>query len=145
MMRPNHIGSTLGLGLLLASCAGDPQQTPFEITISRGGGFTGLVRGYHLHDDGRVVAWSRMPGQPDSVLWQTQSHPDSVGRLRAGLERSGTLGRTYRLASNMTTAITYSAGDSSYTWSWGQAGPKKLHDWYDRARQFCDRQKPDEE
>ena len=78
-----------------------------------------------------------MPGKRDSVLWQATAHADSVGHLRVELERSGALGTVHRRTGNMTTTITYSTRDSSFTWSWGSAGPENLREWYRQAHRFC--------
>ena len=103
------------MGLLLVSCAGDSHHTPFQITLSRGGGFAGLVSGYHLHEGGGIEAWSRLPGRGDSVLWRTTVPADSIDYLRDGLERSGALTTIYRRSGNMTTSVAYTTQDTSFT------------------------------
>ena len=133
------------LGLLFVSCAGESQHAPFQITLSRGGGFSGFFRGYHLYEGGRIEAWSHMPGKRDSVLWQTQVHPDSIGRLRDGLERSGALETVHRSNGNMTTHVSYSTDDTTFSWSWGNSGPQNLEDWYSRTNRFCAHVEPVEE
>ena len=125
------------LALLLISCAVDSQQGPYQITLSRGGGFTGLVRGYHLYEGGKVEAWSRMPGSRDSLLWQTKVHPDSVKQIRDGLESSGALATIHRRSGNMTTSVAYTTDDTSFSWSWGDSAPKNLKEWYQQAHRFC--------
>ena len=128
------------MGLLLVSCAGDSHHTPFQITLSRGGGFTGVVSGYHLHEGGGIEAWSRMPGKGDSVLWSTTVPADSIDYLRDGLERSGALTTIYRRSGNMTTSVAYTTQDTSFSWSWGSSAPKNLKDWYQQTQRFCVRQ-----
>ena len=119
---------------------GSQVEDAFAITLARGGGFTGLVRGFHLYSDGKVAAWRRYPAQPDSVLWTVQVEPGKIAEFARQLERTGALKKAHAATGNTTTRIVYSLPDSGYTWSWSNAGaaPAELKQWYVRVRQFCE-------
>ena len=112
--------------------------------MSRGGGVTGLVRGYRLHDDGRVEAWQQRPGKIATLRWQQQVTENRVLVLQEGLEATGALGTLHRETGNMTTRVTYDRPDTSYTWSWTGDPPEELARWYGETCRFCAALAPDE-
>jgi hypothetical protein len=111
----------------------------YKITLSSGGGFTGLYRGYHLYGDGRVEGWEQRVGKGDSLLWQRSVEVAWVERLHDGLLASGALDMRYNKAGNMTAVIAYETADTTYRWSWDQSreAPVELSAWYEEARAFC--------
>jgi hypothetical protein len=111
--------------------------------LSRGGGVTGLVRGYHLHDDGRVEAWQRRPGKPQTLRWQRQVAAHEVLDLQRDLEATGALKAAHRETGNMTTRLTYDRPDTSYAWSWTGDPPEELAAWVGETRRFCAALAPD--
>ena len=62
---------------------------PFKITISSGGGFTGLYRGFRLYSTGRVERWERFAAGGDSVLWVTAVDPGQIEFWGASSSRAG--------------------------------------------------------
>ena len=117
-----------------AESAGD-----YKITLSSGGGFTGLYSGYHLYGDGRIEAWQQPLGKGDSLLWQRSVEAALVERLHGQLLRSGALAKRYDTAGNMTAIIAYETADTTYRWTWNQSGlaPAELAAWHKEARAFC--------
>ncbi len=118
---------------------GSQSLNAFKISVATGGGFTGLVRGFYLHSDGKVEAWRRFPAQPDSILWAVQADPEKIAEFARQLEGTGALKIAYETTGNMTTRIVYSLPDTSYAWSWSNASdaPAELKEWYGKVRQFC--------
>ena len=114
-------------------------QDTFKISIATGGGFTGLVRGFYLHADGKVEAWRRFPAQPDSILWTVQTDPGKIAEFVQQLEQTSALKKVYEETGNITTRIIYFLPDTSYTWSWSNAvgEPLGLREWYAQIWQFC--------
>lgn len=111
----------------------------YKITLSSGGGFTGLYSGYNLHGDGRVESWQRPLGKGDSLLWQRSLDATTVERLREKLLASGALTKRYDMAGNMTAVVVYETADTTYRWSWNQSGkaPHELAAWYKEVRALC--------
>jgi len=111
----------------------------YKITLSSGGGFTGLYRGYHLYGDGRIEGWQQRVGKGDSLLWQRSVEVASVERLHGRLLASGALGKRYNKAGNMTAVIAYETADTTYRWSWDQSreAPVELGSWYEEVRALC--------
>ena len=116
---------------------------PFQISLSRGGGFTGLVRGYRLHANGQVEAWQSRPGQPAKVTWQQQVDITRVRAVQEDLEATGVLGAVHSNTGNMTTRVTYDLPDTIYSWSWTGDPPAELAAWYSETRQWCAALAPD--
>lgn len=114
-------------------------QDAFKISVATGGGFTGLVRGFYLHADGKVEAWRRFPAQPDSILWTVQADPGKIAEFVQQLEKTSELKKVHEETGNITTRIIYSLSDTSYTWSWSNAvgAPLGLKEWYAQVWQFC--------
>ena len=115
---------------------------PFTITISSGGGFTGLYRGFRLYSTGRVERWERFAASGDSVLWVTAVDPGQIEVWGRKLEESGALSRSYRGTGNMTASVSYGRPDTTYRWSWASTGivedgPPELWQWYEDVEQFC--------
>lgn len=114
-------------------------QDVFKISVATGGGFTGLVRGFYLHADGKVEAWRRFPAQPDSILWTVQADPGKIAEFVQQLEQTSALKKVHEATGNITTRIIYSLPDTSYNWSWPNASgtPAELKEWYGKVWQFC--------
>lgn len=114
-------------------------QNAFKISVATGGGFTGLVRGFYLHADGKVEAWRRFPAQPDSILWTVQADPGKIAEFVQQLEKTSEFKKVHEETGNITTRIIYSLSDTSYTWSWSNAigAPLGLKEWYAQVWQFC--------
>lgn len=118
------------------------QGKTFKITISAGGGFTGLVKGFKLYSSGKVEHWQRFPAQNDSILWSHKVNANQIAEFKQQLEQSGMLRKTIRETGNMTTIVTFETPDSNYTWSWRGVGaqgniPKELKIWSESVREFC--------
>lgn len=115
----------------------------FTLSIATGGGFTGLVSGYTLHSDGRVTHWQRYPAGKDTMLWSTHADSTHIAQLRQMLLDAGMTQETIRGSGNITTTVSYTTADSTYTWSWSGTGPEsdlppEVARWYRRVERFCD-------
>ena len=113
---------------------------PFTLTLSSGGGFSGLTQGYTLTPAGEAKAWQKRPGAPESVTWSKQIPPDSIVAFAIALEAY--LGVELKETGNMTTRILYALPDSTYRWSISGAGaspdaPEPFRTWYARAEAYC--------
>ncbi len=114
-----------------------PANVPFRISISTGGGFTGLSTGYTLSYDGRVEHWQRFAGGEYTVLWSEQSSAAKIGAFRMQLESLGMLGKQIRQSGNMTTTVKLALPDTTYSWYWGQLEKTELTDWAQDVESFC--------
>lgn len=120
-----------------------PEETgSFHITISSGGGFTGMVTGYTLSSDGRLTQWQRHPSGGDSVLHETHVDPRQVATFKGDLEKAGMF--TYQLngTGNVTRYVTFSTSDTTYRWSWPAGAPStkvpsKVVRWFHKIETFC--------
>ncbi len=118
------------------------QDVSFKITISEGGGFSGQVKGYHLLADGTVQHWQQVPGQKESILWQSKQDPATILKIKNQLEKSSALEKEYTEKGNMTTTVTYVLPDTTYTWSWPGVGamgnvPPEFRQWFAEVTKFC--------
>ena len=122
--------------VVLSACRHtEPQraQPEFRITLSHGGGFTGMTSGHHLRSDGTLTAWRRGLAQDEQIEWTVQ-HTKEDARLRAeGLRHAVGSWRSDQLG-NMTTHLEFTLCDSIWTWTWpgnqAPAGaPQSLSDW----------------
>ncbi len=127
--------------------SGGPSATPahllFQMSLMRGGGFTGLYSGYCLYESGRVDYVRQFPGRAykDSIMWTAQADPARVASFRDALMASGVFKQKLEGADNMTTVVTYKAGNENLRWSWGDTGsagvPEKLLAWYEEVTEYC--------
>ena len=120
------------------------QRTEFKITLSSGGGFTGMYSGYHLYASGLLEAWQKRAAGGDTLLWMQQVDPERIERIRAQLAASGALDKRYDGAGNMTVIVNYATADTVYRWSWdrGREEPTELAMWYQRTRRYCVENRP---
>ena len=114
-----------------------PAIVPFQISISTGGGFTGLSTGYTLSHDGRVEHWQRFAGGEYTALWSQQSSAAKVGAFRMQLESLGMLGKQIQQSGNMTTTVTLALPDTTYNWYWGLLEKTELTGWAQDVEMFC--------
>lgn len=126
------------------SSAGTPggavPSQPFTITLSSGGGFSGLTSGCTLTSLGEAKAWRKRPGAPEDVLWTRKAKADSAIAFAEALKEF--LSVDLEETGNMTTRIQYTLPDSTYRWSISGAGaspqdPEPFRTWYARAEAFC--------
>lgn len=113
-----------------------------KMTIATGGGFTGLWNGYSLYPDGKIERWQRFPAKADSILQTVHTDNSKVTEFSQNLLQSGMIGKTYQNPGNMTTVITFTLPDTTYSWSWSGTGatedlPVELKNWYKVVQQFC--------
>lgn len=121
---------------------GTTQIDTVELTIARGGGFTGLYKGYTLHSDGQVVHWQRFGAGPDSVLWKAQDNSGKIHDFVNQLEESEVLTKNIQETGNITTIVTLELPDTSHTWSWPGSGvndstPDIFKEWYSLVENYC--------
>ncbi len=117
-----------------------PTSKPFTLTLSTGGGFSGLVEGYTLTSQGEVRAWKKRPGAPETTQWTKKDAPDSAMALAKSLQEF--LSVDLQETGNMTTTIRYTVADSTWHWSissMGASAPgsEPLQAWYARAIAYC--------
>lgn len=115
-------------------------SSPFTLTLSSGGGFTGLYQGCTLTSQGEVKGWQRRTGAPESVAWTVQDRPDSIFALAKDLENY--LNVELEEAGNMTMRIRFELPDTAHQWSISGSGasaeaPEPFRTWYARAEAYC--------
>ena len=115
---------------------------PFTLSISHGGGFTGLTTGCTLYADGQVERWERLPARQPSVLETRQVEPLRIADFKQQLERAGILDTTLQETGNMTIVVTYDAADVRHTWAWNahdrsDTVPPALRQWHRSVKEFC--------
>ena len=118
------------------------QKEAFKITIASGGGFTGLYKGYTLHSEGQVMHWQRFAAGRDSTIWAAQGAANKILNFKLQLEKSGAPRQTIQETGNMTTTVTLTLQDTSYTWSWPGTGvndntPDIFKEWYLLVEKYC--------
>ncbi len=100
----------------------------FQIVITRGGGFTGQVKGFSLSSTGEVRHWQKMPGGEEEIVWETTVERDSIHIFQKELLASGAMEEKLESPGNVTTAIQYHADDVVRSWMWGgHAEAKEFH------------------
>lgn len=138
----------LGFALMTMTCQHcfSKKETPpdnpvYSISFSEGGGFTGLKKGYTIHNDGNAEHWEHYPARDKTILWKKQTQSDKIAGFRMDLEQSDILKKRYKDAGNMTTILTYQVADTTYLWSWKGIGdndnvPSELKQWFPRFRNY---------
>jgi hypothetical protein len=115
--------------------------TPFKLTISTGGGFTGAVSGCTLGSDGRVGDWAQQGAAPPSSRWNVQADRAKVIGFRRRLDAA--FGLNLRKYGNMTTVVKLELPDTLRIWSWSGHGasettPEPFRTWFPEVEAFCD-------
>ena len=129
------------------AASGHARVSPFKITVSTGGGFTGAVSGCTLGSDGRVVYWDKRGAAPESIRWSVAAGPSRILEFRRLLETGGALGLTLRETGNMTTVIQLELPDTLRIWSWPGHGasettPEPFRTWYPQVEAYCESVSP---
>lgn len=119
-----------------------PRPTPFRITVSAGGGFTGAVSGCTLGSDGQVEYWDKRGPAPESIRWRAVSGPPPILEFRRLLETGGAFSMTLRETGNMTTVVKLELPDTLRIWSWSGHGaseitPEPFRSWYPQVERYC--------
>ena len=134
----------LWLLALVSSCASQDTRS-FSISISSGGGFSGLVRGYRLQSDGEVVAFERRTAKDEAIRWTRSIDAGTVRSFAEKLLATGLLEQGAREYGNITSRIVYQMSDSTYVWTWSGSEPKPsaAAAWYRDVMRFCSALEPD--
>lgn len=112
--------------LALAGCAtcrrGEPTDGPrapgdFRLLIGKGGGFTGQWRGFTVHPDGEIWAWSGLGIPADSTHTGTLSRAE-LDSVWSDVLSSGLLDRVTEGAGNLSARIEVSGGPNTRTLTW---------------------------
>jgi hypothetical protein len=129
---------------LVYSCASQDTRL-FSISISSGGGFSGLVRGYRLQSDGKIVAFERRSATGESNLWSRSIDAGTMRSFAQKLLATGLLGQTSREYGNITSRIVYESSDSTFVWTWSGSEPTPVlvAAWYRDTMRFCSGLGPD--
>ncbi|MFH1571456.1 MAG: hypothetical protein ABIL09_25925 [Gemmatimonadota bacterium] len=113
-------GAGVLIALLAAGCGAGRQDrgaTPARIAFERGGGFSGLVQGCALADDGTAEGWEQRPGQPRQAQWRAAPAGEGVAELARGLVEAAGDWQSEG-AGNMTTRLSVQLGEIERRWSW---------------------------
>jgi hypothetical protein len=113
----------------------------FSITISNGGGFTGLKNGYTFNSTGLVKRWRQLSFVKDTTIWKVQTDGVKTNYFKNQLVNSGILKKQYNDTGNITFVLTYQIPDTTYTWSWnGKNGeenaPSEIKNWFKEVTDF---------
>lgn len=90
----------------------------FSITISNGGGFSGLKNGYTFNSTGLVKRWRQISFVKDTIIWKIQTDGIKTNDFENQLVNSGILSKQYNNTGNITFVLTYQIPDTTYFWSW---------------------------
>lgn len=115
--------------------------TPFKITVSSGGGFTGLTSGYSLSSEGVVEHWQHFRAGTDSVLWSEKTDASRIQFFKQQLEETGLLKKNIQQSGNMMTTVNLVLPDTTYTWYWNASGKSDLSRWVKDVQRFCESMK----
>ncbi len=116
--------------------------TPFKMTVSTGGGFTGLTSGYSLSSDGMVEQWQHFRAGKDSVLWSEKTDVSRILFFKKQLEDTRVSKKNIQKSGNMTTTVTLAMPDTTYTWYWSASGKSELSRWVKDVQRFCETMAP---
>ena len=122
--------------LYLAACAPQARDESaaaesFYLSVSRGGGITGLVTGCDFNAAGRVRKWRASAlGATDSL----GSHMLSVANIRERLAELTALPSPDR-PGNLTYRVVLTQPDETRVWTWSTNPP--LTEWYRATRKLC--------
>jgi len=111
-----------------------------EISLSSGGGYTGMYDGFTMFPDGRVTCWQRKPAGGESILWNTKVAQTKTARFAAQLLAIDALNKPLKKSGNALTIVSITTADSTSTWSWNTMkndAPPELVQWYKGAAKFC--------
>lgn len=125
----------LTTAILLVACAPyfrDESATveSFYLSVSRGGGITGLVTGCDFNSTGRAREWRWAMGAIDSL----GSHMLPVTSIRERLAALTTLPSPDR-PGNLTHRVVLTQLDETRMWTWSTNQP--LTEWYRVTRKLC--------
>ena len=114
----------------------------FILTLSKGGGFSGLTRGYTLYPNGRIERWQQFPLRDRTISASRDIDPNRVADFKQKLEATGILEVTLQATGNITTRVQYEIDQEQHTWSWAdnsdtRTAPVALREWYGSVWQFC--------
>ena len=109
-----------------------------KMDISRGGGVTGIWKGYTLYPSGKVEHWQEY-GATKSVLWSGKSEPQKILEFKLALDDAGILSENIQQYGNMTTIVKLQTADTSYVWAWHDTNgiPSSLINWHKAVTQYC--------
>ncbi len=113
----------------------------FSISISNGGGFTGLKNGYTLNNTGLVRRWHQLSLVKDTTIWEIQTDGIKTKEFNVELKNSGIINKQYNERGNTTFLLTYKLPDTTYSWSWTvkngkQNIPPEIKIWFKKLTDF---------
>ncbi len=119
----------------------ETQIDSFSITISNGGGFTGLKNGYTFNSSGIVKRWRQISPVKDTTIWKVKTDGIKANQFRTQLVNSGILNKKYKGTGNITFVLTYKVPDTTYIWTWdgangGKKAPIEIRDWFNKITDF---------
>ena len=141
---PSSLPRWLWALALVCSCTTQDARF-FSISISSGGGFTGLVRGYRLQSEGQVVAFERRTAKDESILWTRSIDAGTMHSFAQKLLATGLLDQRAQEYGNVTSRIVYQSSDSTFVWTWSGSEPKPsaVAGWYREVMRYCSGLGPD--
>ncbi len=109
-----------------------PTKTDYTyLSVSRGGGITGLVTGCDLQPQGQIRRWKKSAsGRVDSL----QSFPVSLQSIEQQVKQLKSFA-PLQDRGNITYRAELLLGDSTYVWTW--TADQELTAWYVDTRNLC--------
>ncbi len=128
--------------IVVAACtsSSDLTKEKWTITVSTGGGFTGMSSGYTMIETGEVFAWNGQEGDHEKTnkigsISAEKAHDFKI-KLAAGLDSM-----QLNAPGNMSTSIELDANGHAEKITWGAAdhpnAPDQLSGWYNDFMQTC--------
>ena len=134
----------LTVSLALLSCQSNSMQEnkpeEFSISVSRGGGFTGLTNGFTLKSKGDILYWQKYINGKDTILWRATDDINKILVYKNKLISSGILAVEFNTTGNVTNYLAYSNYDTTYNWSWKEHDeqvPADVRQWFNDVNEYC--------
>ena len=126
----------LGAVLFFSSCDRDSVRervapSEFRLSLSRGGGVTGAVRGCDFVPNGRVRAWKKWASGRVESLWTRALPPLVVEQRVAALASLAPVDEP----GNFSYRVVLERPDTIRVWTWAAHDP--LTEWYRNTRALC--------
>ena len=120
----------------LLACQQDLTRQPAKadyiyLSVSRGGGITGLVTGCDLQPQGQIRRWKKSASGRVDSLQSLSVSPQSIEQQVKQLKSFSPL----QDRGNITYRAELLLGDSTYVWSW--TSDQQLTTWYTDTRNLC--------
>jgi len=120
------LAQLLTLVILSGCSSSNSSSVPMTktISISRGGGVSGVYNGFSITSEGKVTKWLQLPAEEKKVTDLFTTTSDSALFFFRYLDEAGFRSTEFSTPGNMTTVIQLDSGNMSHAIKWGNAEVK---------------------